>query len=190
MIATNISDNISRISTQVPNDLKSSLLYLHLTSTSSYPSIKVSNISMTEVEQIIYSLRSKNLYRYDEISTEVLKISAPYISSPLCYICNKVISSGIFPPHLKHATVKPVYKKGYKDNFVNYRPVSIFTAFSKVLQKIIYGRFFDHILNNSILANEQFGFHLKASTVTTPYNLINEILQALKQNQSWWLFFF
>jgi hypothetical protein len=32
-----------------------------------------------------------------EISTELLKISATYIGSPLTYICNKPSLSGIFP---------------------------------------------------------------------------------------------
>jgi len=40
------------------------------------------------------------LYEYDEVSMKILKISIPFIISPLNYICNKVISTGIFPSHL------------------------------------------------------------------------------------------
>jgi hypothetical protein len=61
----------------------------------------------------------------------------------------------------------------------NYGPISILTAFSKVLEKIIDRRLFNHILDNNILVNEQFGFYLKSSTVVASYNLINAILQAL-----------
>jgi len=50
-----------------------------------------------EIENIIKTLKPKNSYGYDEISIKLLKISAPFISSPLHYICNKVITKGVFP---------------------------------------------------------------------------------------------
>jgi hypothetical protein len=42
-------------------------------------------------------MKVKNLHGYDGITTKMLKVSAPYISSPLNYICNKSIRSGTFP---------------------------------------------------------------------------------------------
>jgi hypothetical protein len=42
---------------------------------------------------------------------KTLKISAPFISSPLNYICNKSVISGIFPNHLKYFTVEPMFKR-------------------------------------------------------------------------------
>jgi hypothetical protein len=77
---------------------------------------------------------------YDGISTKLLKICASYICSPLTHICNKSISSGFFPERLKYSTIKPLYKKGDKTNPSNYRPVSLLTYFSKVLEKALYIR--------------------------------------------------
>jgi hypothetical protein len=42
------------------------------------------------------SAKNKDSYEFYEISTNLLKISAIYIYSPLTYICNKAILSGIF----------------------------------------------------------------------------------------------
>jgi hypothetical protein len=67
-------------------------------------------------------------------------LSAPFISSPLTYICNKSLSSGIFPPKLKFSAVKPAYKNGDKFNISDHRPVSSLTAFSEVSEKVIYAR--------------------------------------------------
>jgi len=39
-----------------------------------------------EIEQIIKSLKTKNSYGYNEISTEILKISGPFLSCPINYI--------------------------------------------------------------------------------------------------------
>ena len=63
--------------------------------------IRFNNTSTHEVDQIINSLKCKDLCGYDEVSTRILKNSAPYISSPLMYIFNKILSTGIFPDRLK-----------------------------------------------------------------------------------------
>jgi len=75
---------------------------------------------------------------YDEISTKLLKISATYICSPLTYICNKFILSGIFPVRLKFSIIKPIYKKGDRMNPTNYRPISLLITSLKVVEKASY----------------------------------------------------
>jgi hypothetical protein len=63
----------------------------------------------TEIEHIIKTLKPKNSYGYDEISTKLLKITAPVISPSLNYICNKVLTKDIFPDRLKYSIIKPLY---------------------------------------------------------------------------------
>jgi fructose-1,6-bisphosphatase/inositol monophosphatase family enzyme len=87
--------------------------------------------------------------------------------------------SGIFPTHLKYSIVKPLFKKGDKEDMTNYRPISLLTSFSKVFEKIIYDRLLQHIEVHNILVTEQFGFRPCASTDQTSYRLIDEILNAL-----------
>jgi len=50
-----------------------------------FPTIKFKNTSPKEIEKIINSLKIKESSGYDEVSTKILKISAPFISSPLSY---------------------------------------------------------------------------------------------------------
>jgi hypothetical protein len=47
-----------------------------------------------------------------------------------------MIFSGIFPMRLKFLEIKPVFKKGDKNETSNYRPVSLLTSFSKILKKL------------------------------------------------------
>jgi hypothetical protein len=69
----------------------------------------------TEIEHLLKTLKPNNSYGYDEISNKLLKITAPVISSPLNYICNKVLTKGIFPDRLKYSTIKPLpYFTDYK----------------------------------------------------------------------------
>ena len=91
------------------------------------------SVSTKEIKNIIKSLKPKNSSGYDTTSTKLLKISSPFITSSLTPICNKSVSSGTFPDRLKYAVVKPSFKKGDKTKLLNYRPISIFSSFSKVL---------------------------------------------------------
>jgi len=55
------------------------------------------------LKEVIESLKSKNSCGYDGIPVKILKLSAPFITSPLTYICNKSLSTGTFPERLKYA---------------------------------------------------------------------------------------
>jgi len=74
-------------------------------------------------------VKAKNSYGYDEISTKILKINSPFISSPINYICNKMLFWGAFPDRLKYAIIKPLQKSDDNCGVSNYRPVSLFTSF-------------------------------------------------------------
>ena len=97
-----------------------------------YPNIKFRYTSTKEIEKIIKSLKTKNAQGYDEISVKILKWSAPFISSPLTYICNKSLETGFFPSRLKYSTVKPIFKTGDRLDIANFRPISLLISFSKI----------------------------------------------------------
>ena len=61
--------------------------------------------STYEIEKIMKSLRTKNTCGYDEITNHIIKLIAPFIISPLTYISNAVLSTGVFPDRLKFAVV-------------------------------------------------------------------------------------
>jgi hypothetical protein len=128
---------------------------------------------------IIKSIKTKNSSGYDEISTKLLKISANYICSPLTYICNKSVSTEIFPERLKYSVINPLYKKGDKTDPSNYRPISMLTSFSKVLEKALYNGLIEFLNNNNILTSQQFGFRKNLATDDAIFRLTHEILNAL-----------
>jgi Notch-like protein len=127
--------SIRHSNTEKTSDNKNPMYYLSKTTHNPFPDIKFNNTSTKEIERIIKSIKVKSLHGYDGINTKMLKASAPYISSPLNYICNKSIRSGTFPTGLKYSTVKPLFKKGDRENMANYRPISLLTSFSEVFEK-------------------------------------------------------
>jgi len=134
---------------------------------------------MHEISKIIHSLKCKDSYGYDEISSRILKISAPYVLSPPMYIFNKILSTGLFPESLKFLEVRPLFKKEDITEFSNYRPISVLTSFTKIVEKIIYKSLYIYLNDNNILVNDQYGFTEKLSTETATYILLNNVLSSL-----------
>jgi retron-type reverse transcriptase len=64
-------------------------------------------------------------------------------------------------------------------NSFSYRPISLLTSFSKVIEKAIHNRLIDHLNNNNLLKPQQFGFRRNLSTENAIFNLTHEILKAL-----------
>jgi hypothetical protein len=59
---------------------------------------------------MIKSLKFENWSAYDEISNRIIKLSSPFIISPLTHICNAILNTGNFPHRLKFTVVKPLWR--------------------------------------------------------------------------------
>ena len=137
--------------------------------------------SSKEINKIIDSLRNKNSSGYDEMTTKIIKISEHFIS-PIINICNKVLAQGICPERLKFSLIKPIYRSGDKSP-LNYRPISLLPTFSKIFEKVFYTRLLDHLNNNAVLNEHQYGFRTEVSIENVSHILLNEILTAMNCKQ-------
>jgi hypothetical protein len=144
--------------------------------------IDLTPVTAQEIK-IIRSLKWTTASGYDGVSPRLLKLSLPYIISPLTYLCNKSLTSGIFPTWLKYSQVTPIFKKGNKCELSNYRPISLLTSFSKIFEKVIYKRLANHTSAHNILSKAQYGFRTNMSTENAIYQLMNNILKALDNKQ-------
>ena len=118
---------------------KSPLDYLEHRTTDS---IFLQPIIYTEIEDIISCLQNGKSAGPFSIPIKVLKLLNPYISKQLAHIFNHSICSGIFPDRLKYAKVIPIHKKGPSTDPSNYRPISLLSVFSKILEKVMYRRLY------------------------------------------------
>jgi len=69
-----------------------------------------------------------------------------------------MLAQGIYSERLRFSLIKPINKSGDKYSPSNYRPISLLPVFSKFFGKVIYKRLFDHLNNNVILNEDQYGF--------------------------------
>jgi hypothetical protein len=76
----------------------------------------------------------------DEIPDLLIKACITYVKKTLNFLLNESINEGVFPDLLKVTKIRPVYKRGNKQEISNYKPTSILSVFLKILVKIIYNR--------------------------------------------------
>ncbi len=89
-----------------------------------------------EIEDTIKNLKvKKSSGGLDNFTTVLVKLAAEAVSNPLCLIFTKYIQEDVFPNILKVGKVIPVFKSGVSQDLNNYRPISLLSVFSKVLEK-------------------------------------------------------
>ena len=98
-----------------------------------------------ELANILKNLKNKLSAGPDDISTKVLKSSPNNILLALSHFFNLSMGKGEFIDYFKLATVCPVFKKDDFNNINNYRPVSLLSNISKLLEKVMYNRLYSFL---------------------------------------------
>ncbi|XP_065650966.1 uncharacterized protein LOC136079171 [Hydra vulgaris] len=145
----------------------------------------MSNHELTEDELLnsVSLLKPNKSSGADDVSSIVIIKSISFIKIPLLHIFNLSLKHGVFPENLKCAKVTPIYKTGDPSDVSNYRPISILTCFSKILERVMYNRLFSFLTNNKILYDKQFGFKSGHSTDHVIIHLVHEIFKAFDENK-------
>jgi len=143
-------------------------------------------ISPTSPEEIVSILNAcKNKYSsgWDNIPMAVIKAVGTSIAAPFSYICNLSFTTGIFPSDMKTAKVTPIYKADARDEFSNYRPISLLPNFSKIIEKLMYKRLIDFLNKNKVLYEQQYGFRQNFSTDFALIELPDKIAEAIHKKK-------
>ncbi|PNF29254.1 hypothetical protein B7P43_G10478, partial [Cryptotermes secundus] len=136
-------------------------------------------ISEDEIVLVVTKLKGKASAGVDEVPEFLLKACIQCIKKPLTFIFNESLNQGIFPDLLKIAKVRPVYKKGNRQEASNYRPIALLSVFSKILEKIMYSRLVSFTTKYKILTENQHGFQKNKSTTSACLSFIGKVQEAL-----------
>ena len=114
---------------------------------------------------------------------KLLKCIAINIITPLSYLINLSLETAIVPAILKISRIIPLFKTGNTTLFTNYRPISLTSTFSKIVEKVFYVRFYSFLNNFNIVSNSQFGFRTNLNTTHEIFNLQTQICNSFKNNK-------
>ena len=116
------------------------------------------------------------------IPVRLLKTISYQISVPFCTIVNDFFLPGVFLNKLKIAKVITLYKKDSRDNPTNYRPISLLSVFSKLIEKIMYKRLYSFLDSFSILHPLQSGLREKHCTLHALIGMTETIKETIDKS--------
>lgn len=108
-----------------------------------------------EVSKVIKSLKNTSP-GHDNIDIKSIKDCCNEVSPQLSHIINKSFIDGIFPHALQIARVVPIFQKGDTHSPTNFRPVSVLSVFSKIVEKIMIVRFMNYLSQHSLLSYSHY----------------------------------
>ncbi|CAB4007842.1 Hypothetical predicted protein [Paramuricea clavata] len=122
------------------------------------PDTQISDITLTteEVAACLYNLDISKASGPDGIPARILKECSHQIAPSICDLFNHSLRTGRLPSEWKSADVTPIHKKDLKEPVENYRPISLLPIISKVLERCVSRRFYDHVIH--LITPSQHGF--------------------------------
>lgn len=129
----------------------------------------------TEILNAICDLKGKHSVDVDGLSNFFIKKTKHHICDVLSHIINLSFSTGIFPDIYKSAVVIPIHKRGSLNDANNYRPISLISTISKILEVIVKKRMLMFLGKVKFLSSNQFGFMPGRSTEDALIKLNNFI---------------
>jgi hypothetical protein len=140
-----------------------------------------SKVNSNDVFKIINKLKTGKACGYDKIPVRILKTGSAILSLSLMKIINRCIDDVTFPNHCKHAVVSAVYKKNDFLQKENYRPVSVLTALSKVIENIMCDQLMVYL--NDVMSREISAYRRMYSTNNVIIKCCEEWKYALDNNK-------
>ena len=136
-------------------------------------SIKCFNFSENEIYDILKTLNLQKARGPDRLGNTVLTNLADSITPSLKLIYNTITNKATFPTIWKLSQIIPTFKNGNKQSVTNYRPISLLTAVSKVLEKLIFLKISPKIFSQ--IHDSQFGFCPKRSITLQMLQFLDKI---------------
>ena len=108
-----------------------------------------------------------------------MKICALSLYQPLHHLFSLSLSQKYLPLEWRTHLIKPIFKSGDKSSIRNYRPISLLSVASKVLEKLIFNSIVDFVSDS--ISVSPFGFLLGRSTLQQMLVFFNTLLSSASQ---------
>ncbi|KAK3523359.1 hypothetical protein QTP86_029866 [Hemibagrus guttatus] len=130
----------------------------------------LTQLSTVAAEEVLQITRSCNptTCPLDPIPSAMLQTISPDLLPFITTVINGSLTSGHVPTAFKKARVIPILKKPALDpsDISNYRPVSLLSFLSKILERVVCNQLSDYLMQNNLHDPNQSGFKAAHSTET------------------------
>ena len=136
-----------------------------------------------ELMNIIPSLDGNKSSGPSSIPVKLLKIALPVIINPLRKLINHSFTTGIFPDAVKISKVIPIHKGGSTQDVNYYRPISLLSIFSKIIEKLMHIRLYLFLEQQKSIFPSQFGFQKNKSTMHSLIEIVEKIKYCIEEKK-------
>ena len=147
------------------------------------PFLERVEISPALVEERLRSLKISTSPGPDQIPSRVLRELASPLSVPICTLFEKSLVGGSLPSEWKQASVVPIHKSGSRQEPSNYRPVSLTSVLSKVLEGVVRDRLMNFLMETRQLHDAQHGFLPRRSCATQLLASLEDWTQLMERKE-------
>ena len=145
----------------------------------------LSNINITSdlVKAKLNNLNPNKSPGYDKWHPYFLRELSDVICEPLAILFRKSLKEGAHESWRK-AIVTAIYKKGSKNDPGNYRPVSLTSVISKIMESIVRDAVVSHLMDNNLISDDQHGFVPGRNCITQLLVCMEEWTRRMENNLS------
>ena len=155
-IASILNQYFSPVATKLVQKLKAGK---NIFAASDLPNILTSSTtsfcSMPVTEQFVLNglkrLKTNKAMGLDRIGAHLLKDSATVIYKSLPVLFNGLLEGGIYPAIWKHGRVVARFKSGDRTDCNNYRPITILSTISKILERAVHQQLYNYLEEQNII---------------------------------------
>ena len=146
-------------------------------------SLNLKHVSIKKINKLLKALKNTKSTATDELDNFCVKLAADVIDKPLHHIITLSIIQRRFPAGWKFSKVIPLHKKQSKLEMKNYRPVTILSPLSKVLEKVIYVQIYEYFSKNKIFHPSLHGYRQHRSTQTALLSMYDRWVRAAAEGK-------
>jgi len=142
-------------------------------------SMVIEDATIEEICNIISGIKNTKAAGIDGVIIEHIKGSKFNSSIMISKLIEKIVQQEKWPSELKIQVLRPVYKKGIKNDINNYRPLSLLPQLDKIIEKCFANHITDFLNENKLLNKNQYGFRNKCGTHTILQEVNDKVTAAL-----------
>ena len=185
--ATKINEFFATVASNLQSKIKrpKKLFTEYLPKLDSVPDAKFEfqEVTREKVEEVITSMKNKTSYGIDTLSNKLIKHIKEEISIPLTHLINLSIKLSYVPLAWKTAKIAPIFKSGDPSQPTNYRPISLLSTLSKVLERVISNQIYGYFETNKLFYAGQFGFRRAHSCQDLLLKIMDHIAKEKEKNK-------
>ncbi|KAK4826215.1 hypothetical protein QYF61_006159 [Mycteria americana] len=120
----------------------------------------------------------------DGIHLRVLRELVEELAKPLSIIYQQSWLTGEVPDDWRLANVMPIYKKGWKEDLGNYKPVSLTSVPGKIMERFILSALNRHVQANQGIRHSQHGFMKGRSCLANLISFYDQVTRLVDEGKA------